>query len=331
MTATGLTGMKRVLRVVAGGVLCAGMAATLHAQFSGPALSVPVQPNTVQVPTTDPAVLNPALQDVHIAPGDLVAVRIFGVPDFAPPVRVNVDGSIQLPLIGLVQVEGLTINRAEDLIAQRLITAGMYLNPQVTIAVTEASGQFATVGGEMHAVIPITGNRRLLEVLAAAGPMPLNASHTITILRPGVDKPLVVDLGTDPSRVGEANIPILPRDTILISRVGVVYVVGAFLRQGAIPLDQNSPLTLMQATALSGGPGFEGQYNDLRIIRTVGLERRVVKTDIKAVLNGKRPDPVLEANDIIFLPSNTIKAVIKTGGISTLTSVASLLIFALRP
>ena len=166
-------------------------------------------------------------------------------------------------------------------------------------------------------------------MLAAAGTLPPTASHVITILREGQEKPIVVDLGTDPARSAQADIQILPGDKILISRVGVVYILGAFKNQGAIPLQQNSPLTLMQATALSGGVGFEGRYEDLRIVRTVGLDRKLVTVNIKNVLNGKAADPVLQADDIVFLPSNALKAAVKAGGINVVSNLASLLIIAL--
>ena len=319
--------MKNLLARFAGMLcilaLCTGLS---PAQFSGPALSFPQQ--TAQA--TDPALLSPQFQDTRLAPGDLVAVRLFAVPEYAPQVRVGVDGTIQLPLIGEVQVAGLTINRAEDLIAQRLMNGGFYNNPQVTLQVSESLTQFVTVGGELHAVIPLSTPKTLLEVLAAAGSLPATASHVITILRPGAPKPIVVDLGTDPARSPQANIQIMPRDTILIGRVGAVYILGAFKIQGAIPLIQNSPLTLMQATALSGGAGFEGKYKDLRIIRTVGLERKVVQVDIRRIENGKDPDPVLQADDILFLPSDTLRSALKAGGVNTLATVISLALLGLQ-
>ena len=302
-----------------------------RAQFSGPAIPASPDTNQPHPATTDTAILMPGQRDPVIYAGDLLVVRVFGTAEFAPPVRVSVDGNVQLPLIGLVPIAGLTVNRAEDLIAQRLSSAGMFVNPQVTVQVTEASVQFATVAGEMHGIIPISGSRHLLDVLAAAGSMPTTASHVITVIRPGLDKPIVVDLGTDPTKSAQNDITILPGDKVLVSRVGVVYILGAFKTQGAIPLQQNSPLTLMQATALSGGSGFEGRYKDLRIVRTQGLTRTVVKIDIKKVLDGTAPDPVLQADDIVFLPSDALKAAIKSGGIGTLFGIASLVaVFAYR-
>jgi polysaccharide export outer membrane protein len=152
----------------------------------------------------------------------------------------------------------------------------------------------------------------------------------ITINRYGQKDPITVDLGTDPAKSALANIPIFPRDTIVVPRVGVVYVLGAFKTQGAIPLQQNAPLTLMKVAALAGGPGFEGQQSDLRIIRSVGVDRQVVRVDIGKVIKGKAPDPVLEPEDIVFLPTNQMKAAIKSGGLSTLLGIASILIVAIN-
>lgn len=87
----------------------------------------------------------------------------------------------------------------------------------------------------------------------------------------------------------------------------------------------------MQATALGGGAGFEGKLSDLRIVRTVGFDRKVVHIDIKRVINGHAPDPILQADDIVFLPTSSMKAAIKAGGVSTLLGIASVLIFAVRP
>jgi polysaccharide export outer membrane protein len=86
----------------------------------------------------------------------------------------------------------------------------------------------------------------------------------------------------------------------------------------------------MQLAAVGGGPGYEGKLNDLRLIRSVGFDRKVVNVDIKKVMNGTAPDPVLQADDIVFLPTSAMKAAIKSGGLSTLTGIGSILILAFR-
>jgi polysaccharide export outer membrane protein len=312
------------------------------AQFSGPALGMSTPVNPPVTITTDPAILYPANRDVYLWHDDLITVRLFESPDYAPTARVGLDGTIQLPLIGSVQVEGLTVHQAQALIAQKLVSAGMYRDPQVSILITESPNQTATVIGELHGVVAIIGERRLYDVLAAVGSggfsstattvvvggggLPSTASHIITINRPGVEQPITIDMGTDPAKSAEANIPIFPRDTIVVPRVGVVYLLGAFKTQGAIPLTQNSPMTLMKVAALTGGSGFEGKESDLRIIRSVGTGRQVVRVDLKKIINGKAPDPVLQPEDIVFLPTSSMKAAIKSGGIGTVLGIVSLLL-----
>jgi polysaccharide export outer membrane protein len=305
---------------------CAGSAL---AQFTGPSLGSSASVNLPMAPTTDPAILYPGPREIRLEHGDLIAVRLYETTDYAPSVRVSLDGSVQLPLIGLTHVGGLTVHEAQDLIAERLTAEGMYRNPQVSIQIIESPNQVVTVTGELHGIIPMVGGqKRLFDVLAAAGQLPVTASHTITINRPGVAQPIIVDLGTNPATSALSDVPIFAQDTIVVARVGVVYLLGAFKMQGPIPLQQNSPLTLMQAAAIGGGPGFEGQSNDLRIIRTVGLERKVVTVNIKRIFNGKDPDPVLQTDDIIFLPTNAMKAAIKGGGIATLLGIATTALYA---
>ena len=302
------------------------------AQFSGPATSSTAAYNQSLTVTTDPAILYPGERDVVLTVGDAISIRLFSDPEYSPVVRINNDGTVLLPLIGIVHLEGLSVIQAEQLIAEKLVTDGMYKDPQVTLQITEGPNAVVTIIGETHAVVPVIGSRHLLDVLSTAGGLPPTASHVITINRPGVDKPIVIDLGTDPMRSSLANIPVFPGDTIVVSRIGIVYMLGSFgSASGTIPLNAYTPLTLTEATALSGGIKWEGRFADLRIIRTVGDQRTVAVYNIKKVLDGKAPDPILQPNDIVYLPPVPLKQLITSGGLGTILGVADLaLIFADR-
>ena len=312
-------------------LLLTGASALARAQFSGPTLPPSTPVNVPVEATTDPAILYPASRELTLTSGDLLTVHVYGAADYLPVARVSIDGTVDLPLAGLLAVEGLSIHQAERLIAEKLIEAGMYRDPQVTIQLTESPNQAVTVIGEAHGVVPTLAQKRLFDVLAAIGGLPQTASHTITINRPGVDQPIVVNLGPNPAHSAMADVPVFPRDTIVVARTGFIYVLGAFKTQGAVPLTANSPLTLMEVTALGGGPNYEGKFNDLRIIRTIGLSRTEVRVDIKRVLDGKDPDPVLQADDIVFLPTVQWKAFLKNGGLGTTLGIVSFLVYAFHP
>ncbi len=264
-------------------------------------------------------------EDFRLGPGDLIAVHLFGTLDYSATVRVGLDGTVALPYVGSIPLDGLSVRAAQVRIEEMLRRGGFYFNPQITIQVLDTVNGSVTITGEVRAVVPVSTQRSLREVLLAAGGLPVTASHTVKIVRPGVEQPIVVNLGADLAASAAANIPVHPHDIIQISRANVVYVLGAFKNQGSVPLDQATPLTLMELAALSGGVGWEGRYADLRLIRTVGAERKLVEVDIKKVLNGKAPDPVLEANDIVFLPTDQMKAALKSLGIGGVLGLVSLI------
>ena len=302
-------------------------AATAHAQFNGPALGTNDGVNRPLTPTTDPAILYPVDREQRIAPGDSVSVRLLNIPDIGQTSRVALDGTIEVSLIGTVPVQGLTVKEAGTLIAERLLAAGMYRNPQVAVAITESPNQVVTVTGEAHGVLPLVGRRRLLDVLSAAGGLPPTASHLITINRPGVDAPIVIDLGTDPAHSAAADIPIYPGDTIVVSRRGSIYLIGAFKAPGAIALQQNTPLTMLQVLSLSGGTLPTARMSDAHLVRTNGVTRTEVKIDMKKILNGKAPDPILQADDIVIVPNNALKAAFTLGGVGTVAAIATSLFY----
>lgn len=297
-------------------------------QFSGPATSSTAGYNQALAPTTDPAILYPGERDVVLTVGDVISIRLFSDGEYNQSVRINNDGTVLLPLIGVVHLDGLSVTQGEELLEEKLSAAGMYRNPQVTIQIAEGPNAAVTIIGEVHAIVPVAGSKHLLDVLSVAGGLPATASHVITINRPGQSKPIVVDLGTDPMHSSLGNIPVFPGDTIVVSRIGIVYIFGAFGGSaGTVPLNAYTPLTLTEATALSGGIKWEANNSDLRIIRTVGDRRTVAVYNIKRVLNGKDPDPILQPNDIVYLPPVPLKQIFSSGAIGTILGLADLALF----
>jgi polysaccharide biosynthesis/export protein len=307
----------------AGGV-SAGAGGVPTGQTGGSQISLPPVQNSMQTApgvtasnAAADAVLYPG-EDFRLGSGDLISVRLFLVQDYTATVRLDENGNVQLPLIGSVPLAGLSVRQAQALIADRLRQGEFFRRPDVIIQVLQ------TVNGT--AEVPVTQQRSLRDVLLYAGGLPAAASHTIKIVRRGQKDPIVVNLGTDLASSSEADMPILPHDIIQITRASLVYVLGAFQRQGAFPLDQATPLTLMQCAALSGGINFEAKYADLRIIRTYGNDRKFVKVDIKRIREGKDPDPVLQANDIVYLPPSNLKAATKNLGVGGVLGLLGLVL-----
>ena len=84
--------------------------------------------------------------------------------------RVNSTGHVSLPLIGMVQVAGLTPADAEALLAVQY--GSKYLqDPQISIFIKEFTTQRITLDGALvkPGIYPLTGQITLLRALALAG------------------------------------------------------------------------------------------------------------------------------------------------------------------
>ncbi|WP_175529016.1 polysaccharide biosynthesis/export family protein [Granulicella pectinivorans] len=271
------------------------------------------------------SVFYPDIKTYTLGPEDLINVRLFESPDFTTTLRLSSDGTARLPLIGSVLLGGLTVETAQHTIEERLKSAGMYRDPHISLTLGEfdTTQSSVTLAGELHGPVSIRRLHTLGEVLAAAGGLPATASSIVSIIRPGVAEPILVDLGTNAKDLAKADVPVMAHDTIFIQRLGVVYAVGAFKTTGLVPM-QPGRTTLLEVAALTGGPLYAAKYSDMRIIRTVGTERTEVKVDIDKVLHGKAPDPIMQAGDIVFLPSSTVKTAISSGGLNLLLTLANL-------
>ncbi len=83
--------------------------------------------------------------------------------------------------------------------------------------------------------------------------------------------------------------------------------------RNAYPLATGTPMTLMQVVTLAGGVNYEASKSRTRIIRTIGAKREEIPVDLHKVMFGKIPDPVLQNDDIVFVPTNAFKAGVKGG------------------
>jgi len=105
-----------------------------------------------------------------IGPSDEIEVEVFQVPELSGVEKVNARGYINMPLIGLVQVAGLTEEQAEQLIADKL-RKDYLQDPQVNIDIKDYVSQQVTVLGSVKSpgVYPLKGPTTLLQAIALAG------------------------------------------------------------------------------------------------------------------------------------------------------------------
>ncbi|MBI2682955.1 MAG: polysaccharide biosynthesis/export family protein [Acidobacteriales bacterium] len=261
-------------------------------------------------PTPEPAFA------VRLGAGDLVSITVYGVPEMSADGRVNANGELTVALIGPVQVSGLTSAEAERLISKKLRDAGMLRDPYVTLFVKEYATQGISVLGEVQrpGIYPLLGARRLYDAISSAGGTTPRAGRIVNITRRNdPDHPILVSMDTDPARSAAGNVEIYPGDTVVVSKAGVIYVVGDVARPGGFVMDNNEKLRTLQAVALAQGFNHTASLDGAKLIRKTPEGMKEFPVPMKKIMESKVADLEMQNDDILFIPTSAAKGAFRRG------------------
>ena len=248
----------------------------------------------------------------RIGPGDLLEIKVFEVKELDQTVRVSEDGSITLPLVGRVMIEGLTQEGVVQKLTE-LLQAKYVKNPQVTIFIKEYKNQQVAVIGavEKAGSYELVGRKNLLQIISMAGGLKDTAGNEIFILREGPDgqsSTIPIDLKELMVNSNPAlNVPIEPNDVINVpvDREIRVFVMGRVTRPGAVKAKLSEGITLMQAIADAGGLAEGAKEGSITVTRKdkAGKEQKI-KVNLKDIIKGKKKDIPLQEGDVVFVPES---------------------------
>lgn len=265
-------------------------------------------------PTPTAAPVAESTPQLLIGPGDLVEISLYGAPDFKTDVRVSSEGDVSLPMLGNVPIAGLSVEKAAKLIETRLTEKRLFNNPHITVFEKEYATQGISVLGEVQrpGIYPLLGARRLYDAISAAGGTTPKAGGYALITRRGdPDHPIRVPLSLGAPDSMDNNVAVQPGDTILVSKGGVVYVVGDVRQPGGFVLENGRAITVLQAVALAQGPNPNAALNSARLIRKAANGPEEIPLSLKKIMAAKAPDMKLQADDVVFVPNSAGKSAAK--------------------
>jgi len=284
-------------------------------------------------------------EDYRIGTEDLLDISVFEAPELNRTVRVSASGEISLPLIGALQAAGLTASDLEAVLREHLKQTYMK-DPHVSVFVREMQSHAVSVFGavEKPGVYQIRDSKTVVEVLSMAEGLADDAGDKVIVVR-GTDDPGIGDsAGSNPSeprtisidlkdilQSGDPryNVMVYPGDIVKVPKAGIVYVVGEVKKPGGFLLKTNENISVLQALALAEGLTNTSAKSRARIIHTnEGTGKRTeIPIDLQKVLTGKAPDPILHANDIVFVPNSTGKSAFYKGAEAAVSIVGGVIIY----
>jgi polysaccharide biosynthesis/export protein len=268
----------------------------------------------------------------RIGPGDVLDIRVFNKPILSRDnVRVNGNGMIRMPLI---EDDILAACRTEGELAKEIAT--LYLKyqrkPVVDVFVKEFQSQPVAVIGAVNQPSQFKLQRKvkLLELIAFANGPAERAGRNINVVHnaptamicefgPAVEDADYIKTGLNSYKLLDtlsgaetANPYIQPGDIVYIPDADQAYVVGNVLNPKAIPLRE--PITISQAIAMAGGTRPDTKRDKIRIVRQEpgGVGKKEIIVDLKAIEKKQATDVALQANDIVDVPTNSGKQLLKS-------------------
>jgi polysaccharide export outer membrane protein len=251
-----------------------------------------------------------------IGSGDLLEVSLYGMPDFKTDVRVSSGGEISLPMLGTVAVAELSVEQAETLIERKLTQKGLFNDPQVTVFEKEYATQGISVLGEVQkpGIYPLLGEKTLYDAISAAGGTSPKAGRYVLITRRNDPQhPMQVPLLTGAADSMKNNVTVEPGDTIVVSKAGVVYVIGDVHQPGGFVMENGNDITVLKAIALAQGTNPNAKLDAARLIRKTPEGPQDVQLSLNKIMAAKAQDVQLQADDVVFVPSSAGKSAAKKG------------------
>lgn len=222
-----------------------------------------------------------------IGPQDVLIITSYDDADLTGRFTVETDGTFTYPLIGRLQVGGMTLREVEAELKRGLIDGGFFMRPQLTVTVGAYQSQRIFILGEVRQpdAYPLSGDMRLIEALALAGSMLPTASGEVVVVRASkaghVQQSERLNVREFENGPPAPNVVLRGGDTIFVLRAKDVYVYGQVRHPGAYPLAQNT--IVLQVLSLAGGLTDLGATSRIEVMRIVNGEAqttRVALTDL---------------------------------------------------
>jgi len=235
-----------------------------------------------------------AAAEVLLGPGDVVKATVYGSPDLAVETRVSEGGTLTFPLLGEVQVGGLSTQQAEKKIGGLLEKGGYLKKAQVNLLITTLASQQVSVLGQVNRPgrYPVDGPRKVLDLLALAGGIGPEGGDMVSLVRTrkGQTTRETIDV-VDMVRKGELNrdVEVAGGDIIFVERAPRAYITGEVQRPGPFRIER--AMTVEQALSAGGGLTMRGTQRGLKITRRdAGGAQRTIEG---------RTDDLVQIDDVI--------------------------------
>ncbi|NWF83375.1 MAG: polysaccharide biosynthesis/export family protein [Bryobacteraceae bacterium] len=275
-------------------------------------------------PAQVPQLAEPLRPNYVLGPGDVIQIRGLGEEIGDRTFRIEDKGEIDLPVIGIVRVAGLTVEQFQTELNTRM--SAFYVNPRVIVTLVQFRSEPVFFVGAFNApgIYPLQGRRTLVEMLTLVGGLAPNASRRIRLTRRKEIGPINLPNAVEDSSGKGMTIEIpfnvlsrdinppedlvlMPYDVVSVEKAELVYLTGEVTRPGGYELGEKESVSAVEMLSLAGGATPNADLRKARILRPISNtgRRAEIPVNLKDKLEGAGSEIPLMGGDVLYLPRNS--------------------------
>ena len=252
----------------------------------------------------DAAPLEEGREVYRLQRNDSISVTMFQEEGMSRSALVGKSGSISFPLIGSVDIVGLTVPELEQRLTE-LYKKDYFVDPKISVIITRYATKSVVVSGGVTnpggVPYPDEGTISLAQAIAASGGITeMGDTNRITIVRKKGGSTV-----TTMNQAGEVEL--LAGDTALVHMLPMNQVIltatisGEVNRQGEIQLPASGKLDILSAIAKAGGFSRIANQKEATLRRFTPQGYTVENIKLRDIRDGKAPMLFIREGDILVI------------------------------
>lgn len=245
-------------------------------------------------------------EEYRLQQTDIIRMSIYQEEDMLTESLIGKSGTVSFPLIGAVEVKGLTVKEAQKKI-KTLYEKDYFVDAKVRVAVVSYAKKWVIVSGAVenpgNVPYPEEGTINLASAVAMAGGIVEDGnSRSITVARKKGGSAKY-------SLSGNGKITLLPGDTVVVARLPrpkeavdrTATVSGEVRNPGNIKLPATGKVDILTAVAQAGGYSKIANQKECILQRKTATGHKAFTINLRDVRNGKVKMVFVYQGDIVII------------------------------
>ena len=264
-----------------------------------------------------PDVAGPVANDYRVGGYDVLDITVYEEEDLSrKEVRISADGYITFPLVGRIEVTGLTTSEIENLIAVKLAQGQLIIDAHVSVAVSDYKSKHFMALGPVNSPgsYPLKARERVVDAISMAGGIDFSRSGSeLMIIRtesPDTKHERKIVIRIDIQALlyqgdQNLNLRLMDRDLVYIPKAEKFYLIGQVKNPGSF-FYTDKDITLVEAIVMAGGFTKIAARNRTRIVRMEDGKEKIIVVKVDAITESgkKTQDILIQPEDIIVVPES---------------------------